>query len=174
MVVASLLFARWGCSSKPGSAHFSAIELVFYRTLFGMLSIGVMVLARGQSLAARHFLPTSSAGCSAISRCSFLYFYAITQLPLATVVTLNYTSPMFLAGLSAWLLKETLRSHVVTCVARALPAWCCCSEPPSAPTPWLARAMGLGSAVLPGWPLSVRELEAGWVSQMESGVLISR
>lgn len=55
MVVASLLFALMGVFVKTGSAHFSAIELVFYRTLFGMLSIGVVVLARGQSLATRHF-----------------------------------------------------------------------------------------------------------------------
>ena len=51
MIVASLLFALMGLFVKLGSAHFSAIELVFYRTFVGMLGIAGVVLVRRQSLA---------------------------------------------------------------------------------------------------------------------------
>jgi drug/metabolite transporter (DMT)-like permease len=38
-----------------------------------------------------------------------LFFYAIAHLPLATAMTLNYTSPLFLALLSPFLLQEPLK-----------------------------------------------------------------
>ena len=35
-----------------------------------------------------------------------MLFYCITQLPLATAVTLNYTSPLFLALLTTIIMKD--------------------------------------------------------------------
>lgn len=158
MVVASLLFALMGVFVKTGSAHFSAIELVFYRTLFGMLSIGVMVLARGQSLATRHFSAHLKRGLFGYFSL-LLYFYAITQLPLATAVTLNYTSPMFLAGLSAWLLKETLGPRVVMSLGLGFAGVVLLLKPTFSADAWLAGAMGLGSGLFAGLAyLHVREL----------------
>ncbi len=41
------------------------------------------------------------------------YFYAISLLPLATAVTLSYTSPLFLALFLAWFGGKPLRGTVV-------------------------------------------------------------
>jgi drug/metabolite transporter (DMT)-like permease len=35
-----------------------------------------------------------------------MFFYAIAHLPLANAITLNYTSPLFLAAITAWWLTE--------------------------------------------------------------------
>ena len=43
MVVASLLFGLMGVFVKLGAAHFTSIELVFYRTVLGMV-IGALIL----------------------------------------------------------------------------------------------------------------------------------
>ncbi|MBL8540891.1 MAG: DMT family transporter, partial [Betaproteobacteria bacterium] len=45
-----------------------------------------------------------------------LYFYAIGGLPLATAVTLNYTSPLFLAVLATWVLKEHVSRWLLVAV----------------------------------------------------------
>lgn len=109
MLVASFLFAVMGVLVKLASGHFSSPELVFYRSLFGLLSIYLfIVLGTRQWLAplrtrylASH-VKRSLSGFLAL----VMFFYAIAHLPLATAITLNYTAPLFLAAMTAWWLKE--------------------------------------------------------------------
>lgn len=96
MVVASLLFATMGVCVKYASAHYSAAEIVFYRGLVGATIIGVLVLRRGGTLRtqvpAMHFW-RSISGVAALC----MWFYAIGNLPLATAMTLNYMSSVWMA-----------------------------------------------------------------------------
>jgi len=96
VVVASLLFATMGVCVKMASAHYSSGEIVMYRGLVGALMIFVMSRWRGESLRtslpAQHFL-RSLTGVTALC----LWFYAIGFLPLATAMTLNYTSSLWMA-----------------------------------------------------------------------------
>ena len=108
MLAAGLLFACMGVFVKLGSPHFSSAELVFYRSAIGLVAIYAVTRHQRLSLATRHWkmhLWRSLSGFIAL----LLYFYAISQLPLATAVTLNYTSPLFLALLTTFWLKE--RAH---------------------------------------------------------------
>ncbi|HXZ95958.1 MAG TPA: DMT family transporter [Burkholderiales bacterium] len=108
MLAAGLLFACMGVFVKLGSPHFSSAELVFYRSVIGLATIFAVTRHLRLSLATRHWkmhLSRSISGFIAI----LLYFYAISALPLATAVTLNYTSPLFLALLTTFWLKE--RAH---------------------------------------------------------------
>lgn len=109
MLVAAALFALMSVLVKHASTTFSPPELVFYRSVFGLLAIwGVIAIRHRQllaPLATRHLrahLWRSLSGFTAL----VLFFYAIARLPLATAVTLNYTAPLFLAALSAWWLRE--------------------------------------------------------------------
>ncbi len=45
------------------------------------------------------------------------YFYAMSELPLATVITLNYTSPIWLTWLSVLLLKERFNPRLLFAIA---------------------------------------------------------
>ena len=96
MVLASFLFAGMGVCVKLAAAHYDAGEIVFYRGLAGAAIIGVYARARGGSL--RTAVPGKHAGRSltgVVALC--LWFYAIGKLPLATAMTLNYTSSVWMA-----------------------------------------------------------------------------
>jgi drug/metabolite transporter (DMT)-like permease len=95
IVVASLLFATMGVCVKLASHHYGSGEIVMYRGLVGALMIGAMSRWRGESLRTRvpaqHFLRSATG---VIALC--LWFYAIGFLPLATAMTLNYTSSLWM------------------------------------------------------------------------------
>jgi drug/metabolite transporter (DMT)-like permease len=96
MVLSSLLFATMGVCVKYASEFYSSGEIVFYRGIVGAATIGFMVWRRGGSLRtpvpAMHFW-RSLSGVLALS----LWFYAIGGLPLATAMTLNYMSSVWMA-----------------------------------------------------------------------------
>jgi S-adenosylmethionine uptake transporter len=96
MVLASFLFATMGVCVKLASAHFAAGEIMFYRGLTGALLMWGLWRARGISLRTRcpgnHFW-RSLTGVTAM----YLWFYALGNLPLATAMTLNYMSSIWMA-----------------------------------------------------------------------------
>jgi drug/metabolite transporter (DMT)-like permease len=104
MLLAGLGFAIMGALVKAGAERFSASELVFYRSAFGFIMIATIVCWQGKPLKTPLLamqMRRAGVGFTAL----LLFFYAIAHLPLATAITLNYTSPMFLALLSPWLLQ---------------------------------------------------------------------
>lgn len=96
MVVASFLFATMGVCVKLASNQYSAGEIVFYRGLTGVGLVWAWSRWRGTSLRtalpAMHFWRSLSG---VIALC--LWFYAIGKLPLATAMTLNYMSSVWMA-----------------------------------------------------------------------------
>lgn len=105
MLVAALGFAIMGTLVKIGAAKFSSAELVFYRSAFGLLVIYAYILTRQLPLStpvmAKHMSRALVGFASLV-----LFFYAIAHLPLATAITLNYTSPLFLALFMPFLLQS--------------------------------------------------------------------
>ena len=97
MVLASFLFATMGVCVKLASSNFNAFELVLYRGLVGMVFMALIVQARGSGLRTR--FPGMQAWRSLIGVISLIaWFYAIAYLPLATAVTLNYMSSIWVAA----------------------------------------------------------------------------
>ncbi len=96
MVLATLLFATMGVCVKLASAYYGAGEIVMYRGLVGTLFLFAMTRVQGTSLKtqvpAMHFW-RSLSGVIALS----LWFFAISKLPLATAMTLNYMSSVWMA-----------------------------------------------------------------------------
>ena len=96
MVLASLLFATMGVCVKLASAEYSPGEIMFYRGLTGALLIALLARSRRVSLATAvpqtHFW-RSLTGVVAM----FMWFYALGNLPLATAMTLNYMSSVWMA-----------------------------------------------------------------------------
>jgi drug/metabolite transporter (DMT)-like permease len=96
MLLASLLFSTMGVCVKLASAHYNAGEIVMYRSLVGMLFIAGLTGLRGGSL--RTSVPGMHFWRSLIGVVSLvLWFYAIGLLPLATAITLNYMSSVWMA-----------------------------------------------------------------------------
>jgi drug/metabolite transporter (DMT)-like permease len=112
MLVAGALFALMGALAKLLSDQFSGAELAMYRSLGGLVAIGAFVLWRRESPRTRYW--QSHLWRGATGTISLIaYFYAMTKLPLATAITLNYTSPIWLTALSALLLKERFNPRLL-------------------------------------------------------------
>ncbi len=97
MVVASFFFASMAVGIKFASHSFSIFELVFYRGIVSVIFMAVVVRARGASL--RTPVPMMHVTRSAVGVVSLgSWFYAIAHLPLATAMTLNYMSGVWIAA----------------------------------------------------------------------------
>jgi S-adenosylmethionine uptake transporter len=96
IVGASFLFASMGVCVKLASAQYSAGEIVLYRGLTGaLMMLGVARWQRGSvktRVPAMQFWRCISGVASLV-----LWFYAIGNLPLATAMTLNYMSSIWMA-----------------------------------------------------------------------------
>lgn len=94
MVLGAFLFATMGVCVKFASASFNAFELVAYRGLFGVVFLWVLARWRGVSL--HTSVPGMHMWRSVVGVISVLaWFYAIGLLPLATAMTLNYMSSVW-------------------------------------------------------------------------------
>jgi S-adenosylmethionine uptake transporter len=97
MVAGSLFFATMAVCVKFASEWFSSSELVFYRGLLGMLFMWMLARRQGISLATPY--PWMHGWRSLIGVISLgAWFYAIARLPLATAMTLNYMSSVWVAA----------------------------------------------------------------------------
>ena len=97
MLLASLLFATMGVCIKFASAHFNSFEIVCYRGLVGVLFL--LALTRLRRVSLRTAVPAmhlwrSVVGVTALTT----WFYSIAALPLATAMTLNYMSSVWVAA----------------------------------------------------------------------------
>src|SRR3990167_9566339 len=158
MLVAGLLFGCMGVFVKLGAAHFSYIELVFYRSFFGLLLVyGIM---RSQRIGVatqytRNHLLRGIFGSVALA----LFFYCITVLPLATAVTLNYTAPLFLTLLTMLVFKDKFHLPLTLAIALGFAGVVLLLHPTLEREQLLPGLLGLASGFLAGVAyLNVRQL----------------
>ncbi|MDK9714082.1 MAG: DMT family transporter [Sulfuritalea sp.] len=147
MIAASLLFACMGVCVKLGSAQFPAAELVFWRGFIATLIIGSYVMVRRLPLATPHARTHAVRGLAGFVSL-VMYFYAISLIPLAAAVTLNYTSPIFLALLLALWLREPVRRGFYAALAAGFIGVVFLLQPVFAQDEWLGAVFGLGSGII--------------------------
>jgi drug/metabolite transporter (DMT)-like permease len=147
MIAASLLFACMGVCVKLGSLQFSAAELVFWRGFIATLIIGAYVLVRRLPLATPHASAHVVRGLAGFVSL-VMYFYAIRLIPLATAVTLNYTSPLFLALLLALWVKEPVRRGFYGALTAGFIGVIFLLQPALSRDQGLGAAFGLASGVI--------------------------
>lgn len=116
MLVAGALFAAAGVMVKIASAHFNAAELAFYRSAIGLVAVFGVVAWRREAVGSAHLRTHVVRGILGVASL-LAYFYAMTQISLATAVTLNYTSPLFLAALTTIVLREKFSPWLVFAIA---------------------------------------------------------
>ncbi|RIX77241.1 DMT family transporter [Acidovorax cavernicola] len=97
MVLGAFLFATMSVVVKVASEWFNSGEMVLGRGLIGIVFLWLLARNRGTSLATRY--PGMHAWRSTIGVVSLgAWFYAIAHMPLATAVTLNYMSSVWVAA----------------------------------------------------------------------------
>lgn len=160
MVAASFLFAAMGVCVKLAADDFSASEIVFYRSVVALLLTTLLMRARGIAFATPCWRQQAYRGASGFASL-LLYFYAITLLPLATAVTLNYTSPLFLAVYFAVFSGMRLRLGMLLALAVGFLGVVAVLQPTLREDQWLGGLVALGSGVISGLAyFNVRQLGA--------------
>ncbi|WP_432730575.1 DMT family transporter [Variovorax sp. W6] len=97
MVLGAFLFATMSVVVKIASAWFNSGEMVLGRGLIGIVFLWLLARNRGVPLATKY--PGMHAWRSTIGVVSLgAWFYAIAHMPLATAVTLNYMSSVWVAA----------------------------------------------------------------------------
>ncbi|WP_341889485.1 DMT family transporter [Variovorax sp. YR752] len=97
MVLGAFLFATMSVVVKIASEWFNSGEMVLGRGLIGIVFLWLLARNRGTSLATKY--PGMHAWRSTIGVVSLgAWFYAIAHMPLATAVTLNYMSSVWVAA----------------------------------------------------------------------------
>lgn len=97
MVLASFFFATMAVGIKVASTSFNLFELVFYRGLVSMLFMALALRANGTPL--KTPVPWMHAWRTVVGVTAMAaWFYAIAHLPLATAMTLNYMSGVWVAA----------------------------------------------------------------------------
>ncbi|MEN9417554.1 MAG: hypothetical protein RI988_1174 [Pseudomonadota bacterium] len=156
LVASCALFALVGAIVKALSGVHSAGEMVFYRSIVG---VGVMAAwARATGLALRTPVPGLHAQrCLAGVAALLCWFYSMGGLPLATAMTLNATSSLWLAAyfivIGLW-----RRGHrhgrpdgaLLVAVAIGFAGVAAVLQPTLRADQWLHGLIGLASGLLAG------------------------
>lgn len=160
MVAASLLFACMGVCVKLAADRYSATEIVFYRSVVSLAIMGALVRWQGIVVRTPYLRLQLTRGMVGFISL-MLYFYAITRLPLATAVTLNYTSPLFLAGFMTLAGSWQLRRGVAGALLMGFAGVVLLLRPTLSADQWLGGLVGLASGLMAGLAyFNVRELGA--------------
>lgn len=158
MIVASLLFACMGVCVKLGAALFSIGELVFYRGFIGFLMMVLLLRWQRTPYATPHWRLQLSRGVSG-TVALMCYFFALGHLPLASAVTLNYTSPLFVALLLALWFKERIGPALFGAVGLGFIGVVLLLKPTLQAEQWPGALAGLGSGLIASLAyINVREL----------------
>ena len=144
MLVSGFLFACMGVLVKLSAVYFSSIELVFYRSMIGFLIICVIVSVRHLPLSTLYWKNHCWRGLSGLGSV-LMFFYCITQLPLAAAVTLNYTSPLFLTLLTTMILKDHFQWLLAVAVVLGFAGVVLLLRPSLQEDQWSGGLIGLAS-----------------------------
>lgn len=97
MLSASFFFSLMAVFVKMGAEDFGTCELIFYRSIAGVILLYSFVRAKGYTIVTPYLFghfKRSFIGTVSMS----LWFLSLTMLPVGTSMTLNYTSPLFVSS----------------------------------------------------------------------------
>ena len=154
MVLASLFFSTMSVCVKFAATHFNTFELGCYRGAIGTLIMAVICQRKGMSLKTpvpQMHLWRSVVGVTSLAA----WFYAIAYLPLATAMTLNYMSGVwvaaFLVGSTIWagsLQNAKQQMPVALTVLVGFVGVVMILRPTFEQNQWLAGLIGVSSGVI--------------------------
>lgn len=117
MATSAALFALMAITLRLATAHVSAFEAGFFRSLFGLFfSLPLLIKPGLALLRTRHFslyLLRSVFGTLAMLGS----FWALAHLPLAQAVSISYSTPLFVTIGAVFLLGEVVRARRWSAIA---------------------------------------------------------
>lgn len=117
MAGALLSFTAMALSGRALSAELSTFQILFFRSLIGLVVVGALTYRAGGAL-----LRTRSPGLHLVRNVAHFggqygWFYGIAHIPLAQVFALEFTMPIWTALLAVPMLGERLNRGRVLAVA---------------------------------------------------------
>ena len=158
MVVAALLFSLMGVAVKLASSRYSTWEIVAYRGLIGVVFMAglIAVQARRDGTTIIERLRTRRLGMHLRRGISgtislTLWFFAIAGLPLATAMTINYSSPLFIGAWLAFVASragDRIEARMTFALLSGFVGVVLLLHPSFASNQWIYAIVGTTSAVL--------------------------
>jgi drug/metabolite transporter (DMT)-like permease len=109
MLAAGLCFALMDTLVKWLSPRFSVMQIIFFRSLFAFVPIALQIAHEGGLATLRTNRLRDHLGRSLVGLFSLVGFiYAFGRMPLADVVAIGFSAPIFITALSVPLLGETV------------------------------------------------------------------
>ncbi len=112
MLGSALISALNGAVAKILSEDMSALEIVFFRNIIGIMLILLALRHTPPKLKGGKFHLLFTRGFFGFSA-MILFFYTISVIPLGEAITLNKTSPLFVSVLAFYLLGEHLSKRTL-------------------------------------------------------------
>lgn len=151
MLFASFAFAAMGAGVKLASEFYSTSELLMYRGLVGTLILLVMVRHQGgtfRTTFGKAHLWRSLVGVTSL----WLWFFAISRMPLATAMTLNYMAPIWIAAymflLGWWTKTKHAEWPLVLAIGSSFIGVTMVLQPAVESQQWLGALAGVCSSVI--------------------------
>ncbi|VCU71338.1 EamA-like transporter family protein [Pigmentiphaga humi] len=147
MLFASLMFAIMGMFVKLSADQASLAQIILFRGLPTAVGILAWACATRRQIVPptwRLHIMRNIAGVGSI----WLSFFAMSRLPLATAVTLNYTSPLFVAGWMIWQARDATDRLRTLAVIAGFAGVIAILRPTLDHSQWLPALLGLGAGCL--------------------------
>lgn len=162
MLFASFVFAIMGVCVKLASELYSTAEIVMYRGIVGVAFLTLLIRMQGGTFSTNlpwHHAWRGVVGVSALS----LWFYSISELPLATGMTLNYMAPIWMAAIlfttGWWRGQNKFEWGLATAILLSFIGVTLLLRPAFHADQWFPALMGLSSGILSALAyLQVRQL----------------
>jgi S-adenosylmethionine uptake transporter len=162
MLFASFAFSIMGVCVKLASDTYSTAEIVMYRGLVGVCFMLAYVRVQGGVL--RTLYPWQHLWRGAVGVASlWLWFYAISELPIATGMTLNYMAPVWIAamlfGFGWWRGRTHFEWGLAGAILLSFVGVTLLLRPAFHADQWLPASVGLASGIVAALAyLQVRKL----------------
>ncbi len=141
MILSCLAFASMWVMIRYASRDLHSVEIVFFRNAFGVLALLPMILRnKGLIVPSRWRVHVRRAASGFVA--TLATFYAVANAPLATVLAINYTAPLFATLGAALVLGERIRARRATALVVGFCGMLVVLRPGQVPlTPGLAAAV---------------------------------
>ncbi|WP_179243998.1 DMT family transporter [Tistlia consotensis] len=109
MLLSTLFFAGMNASVKSLGPAIPTEQVLFFRNLFALLPVAAMVWRAGSLSVLKPNRPLQHVWRAAAGLVSLgTFFWCYARLPLADVIAVSFSAPLFVTALSPWLLGEAV------------------------------------------------------------------
>jgi drug/metabolite transporter (DMT)-like permease len=105
---------------EMAAAHMSTFEILFFRSLVGMVIVGALLARGGWAQISARRLPLHLVRNLSHFGGQFGWFYGIAMIPLAEVFAIEFTTPMWAAMMAPLLLGERMTRPRLLAIALGL------------------------------------------------------